>query len=208
MWGCFPESHKIYNNGSKMGMYKYIRNVWKKPSTTMPEFMRARLVKWRREPATLRIDRPTRLDRARSLGYRAKQGIIVVRQRVMRGGHRKPFARGARRSKKYTTRLALMQSYQTIAEQRAARKYLNCEVLNSYQLAQDGKNAWFEVILIDRDHPAIKKDKSLSWITKSRGRVFRGKTSSARKSRGLRHKGKGVEKLRPSRFSDRKRRKE
>ncbi|KKT75754.1 MAG: 50S ribosomal protein L15e, partial [Candidatus Peregrinibacteria bacterium GW2011_GWA2_44_7] len=41
----------------------------------------------RKEPVTLVLEHPTRLDRARSLGYKAKQGCIVARQRVGRGGH-------------------------------------------------------------------------------------------------------------------------
>ena len=54
--------------------------------------------------------------------------------------------------------------------------------------------------MVDVSHPAIKKDKILAWITKpgQKSRAFRGRTSSAKKSRGLRHKGKGAEKLRPS----------
>jgi large subunit ribosomal protein L15e len=45
-------------------------------------------MQWRREPTTTRIDRPTRIDRARSLGYRAKQGFVVVRTKVRRGSRR------------------------------------------------------------------------------------------------------------------------
>ncbi len=172
----------------------------------MPELMRQRLIQWRTEPATLRIDHPTRIDRARSLGYRAKQGILIVRQRVPRGGHRKPFPSGGRRSAKWTTRKSLMLNYRTISEQRAAKKYPNCEVLNSYEVGKDGRNYWYEVILVDRAHPAIKSDPTLSWITHTRGRVFRGLTSSGKASRGLYNRGKGAEKLRPSRTANRKRR--
>ncbi len=44
---------------------------------------RKRLAEWRKEPAVLRIDRPTRIDRARSLGYKAKQGFLIVRQTLL-----------------------------------------------------------------------------------------------------------------------------
>ena len=68
-------------------MYAFIREAWKRPwEGFMGRLMWERLQKWRREPAVVRIDRPTRIDRARSLGYRAKKGIIVVRVRVRRGG--------------------------------------------------------------------------------------------------------------------------
>jgi len=189
-----------------MGMYKYIREQWKKPHSSMPGLIRQRLIQWRTEPATLRINYPTRIDRARSLGYKAKQGIIIVRQRVQRGGHRKPFPSGGRRSKKYTTRKSLMLNYRTIAEQRAVKSYPNCEVLNSYEVGKDGRNVWHEIILVDVAHPAIKADPNLRWIINNRGRPFRGLTSSAKKSRGLRHKGLGAEKLRPSRTANKKRR--
>jgi large subunit ribosomal protein L15e len=184
-----------------MGMYKYIRDAWKAPSNNiLKNQLKDRLVQWRKEPATVRVTKPTRLDRARSLGYRAKQGIIVVRQRLLRGGRQNPKPQGGRRSKRQTRRKDLNVSYQTIAEQRVAAKYVNCEVLNSYYVAEDGRYYWYEVIIVDKNSPAIKKDKQLKWIsiTKHTNRVFRGLTSSAKKSRGLSYKGKGSEKTRPS----------
>lgn len=184
-----------------MGIYKYIRQNWNSNS----ELVKQHLIQWRQEPATLRIEYPSRLDRARSLGYRAKQGIILVRQRMTRGGHRKPMPSQGRRSKKYTGRKSLMLNYHAIAEQRASKSYPNCEVLNSYEVGRDGTHYWYEVILIDRNHPAIKSDPELAWIGNSanRGRPFRGLTSAGKKSRGLRHKGKGVEKIRPSKEANR-----
>jgi len=73
-----------------MGLYKHVRNLWKKPKANMPELWRERLIKWRKENSTVKLERPTRIDRARSLGYKAKQGFVVVRQRVLRGGHTRP----------------------------------------------------------------------------------------------------------------------
>ena len=50
-------------------MYKYIRDAWKNPDETyVRELMWERAPKWRRQSAVQRIERPTRLDRARSLG--------------------------------------------------------------------------------------------------------------------------------------------
>lgn len=188
-----------------MGMYKYIREAWNEPDS---ELMRKKLILWRHEPESVRLEHPTRLDRARSLGYRAKQGIFVVRQEVPRGSHRKPFPSGGRRSKKYTTRKALTLNYKTIAEARAAQHYVNCEPLNSYQVGRDGHSYWFEVIMVDVSHPAIKADPTLAWITKPghRGRASRGLTSAAKKGRGLHRKGLGAEKLRPSKTANKARR--
>ncbi|MBD3309726.1 50S ribosomal protein L15e [Candidatus Woesearchaeota archaeon] len=182
-----------------MSMYKYVRDIWKKPSESMGELWKSRLIRWRKEGSTVRIPRPTRIDRARSLGYKAKQGFIVVRQKVLRGGHQKPFIKKGRRPKRQNRRLNLSKNYQQIAEERANRKYPNCEVLNSYWVAEDGMHYWYEVILVDTSHPAIRADKDISWICEKKGRVFRGKTSAGRKGRGLLHKGKGTEKLRPAR---------
>ncbi len=72
-------------------MYHYIAEAWKRPyDGEHGLLMKERLMKWRRQPAIVRIEKPTRLDRARALGYKAKQGIIVVRVRVRKGGRRKP----------------------------------------------------------------------------------------------------------------------
>ena len=71
------------------------------------------------------------------------------------------------------------KSLRLIAEERAARKYPNLEVLNSYWVWEDGRSKWFEVILVDR---TLLPDLRLG---KGRGRVFRGLTSAGRKVRGL-----------------------
>ena len=192
-----------------MGMYKYVREAWKKPKTNMPELWRSRLIAWRKEPVCIRLDKPTRIDRARSLGYKAKQGYIIIRQRVDRGGRQRETIRHGRRSKHFGQRKDLDKSYQSVAEERVSRKYPNCEVLNSYYVGEDGICLWYEVILVDRVHPQTLADSRINWIFKSKhkGRAFRGLTSAAKKSRGLRNnKGKGVEKFRPSKTANLKRR--
>ena len=73
MWALACPNPIIHDNGGRMGAYQYIREAW-----NSQEQLKERLMAWRREPVTLRIDYPTRLDRARSLGYKAKQGIILV----------------------------------------------------------------------------------------------------------------------------------
>jgi large subunit ribosomal protein L15e len=183
-----------------MGLYQRIADAWKQPRQTLGDIYKQRMVQWRTEPVTLRIERPTRIDRARKLGYKAKEGFIMVRQHVKRGGHSRPRIRSGRRSKRFGKRKNLMISYQLIAEQRAARKYRNLEVLNSYWVGDDSDNYYYEVILVDPLHPVIMKDKNVNWISEKQHtrRVFRSLTSAGRKSRGLLTKGKGAEKLRPS----------
>jgi len=186
----------------KMGLYKYVREVWKKPKSSLGDLWKERMIKWRREPSTIKIKRPTRIDRARSLGYKAKQGVVVVRQRVLRGGHKRPTIRAGRRSRNSGQKMDLDKSYQRVAEERASRKFTNCEVLNSYFVAKDGKYYWYEIILIDRTHPSILANKSLAQATTKKGRASRGLTSAGKKGRGLGNKGKGAEHLRPSRRAD------
>jgi len=186
-----------------MGVMKHLGSVWKQPKQNIPAAVRRdRMAGWRREPVFQRIERPTRLDAARRVGYRAKQGIIVVRTRVRRGGLRKGKIHMKRKpSKAGLKKITMAKSIQRIAEERTSKRYPNLEVLNSYWVGEDGKNKFFEVIMVDPHHPAIKADKQLGWIAEGnshRGRAFRGKTSAGKRGRGLYNKGKGAEKLRPS----------
>ena len=157
---------------------------------------------WRREPVFQRIERPTRIDAARRVGYKAKQGVVVVRTRVRRGGLRKSKVHMKRKpSKAGIKKITMGKSIQRMAEERTNRRYPNLEVLNSYWVGEDGKNKFFEVIMLDPAHPAIKSDKQLGWVSSGNshsGRAYRGKTSAGKRGRGLRNKGKGAEKLRPS----------
>ncbi|MBI4145544.1 50S ribosomal protein L15e [Candidatus Woesearchaeota archaeon] len=183
-----------------MGIYKYIRNSWQSETPEIKALWKDRLISWRREPSTLRLEHPTRLDRARALGYRAKDGVIIVRQRVNRGTHRREDWSGGRHSSNMQIRMNLQFNYQSIAERRVNDVYHNCEVLGSYFVAKDGKHAWYEVILVDRSHPQVLADERLAGVAKQRARAYRGLTSANRKTRGLRHKGKGTEHARGKRF--------
>jgi large subunit ribosomal protein L15e len=183
-------------------MYAYVRDAWKKPDESLVgELLWQRMQVWRREGSVVRIEHPTRIDRARSLGFKAKQGIIVVRVTVRRGGRRKSrYVRARRTARMGVNRITAGKSIRRIAEERASRKYPNMEVLNSYWVGEDGRHKWYEVILVDGHHPAIKSDANLSWIGNPvhRGRAERGKSSAGRKGRGMQTRGKGTEKTRPS----------
>ena len=161
--------------------YKYLAQAWKRPDASyIKELMQKRVIEWRKQPAIVRIDKPTRIDRARRLGYKDKSGYVVVRVRVRRGGLSKQRPRAGRRQKRMgVKKYKPAKSLRLIAEERAARKYPNLEVLNSYWVWEDGRSKWFEVILVDRTLlPNLR-------LGKGRGRVFRGLTSAGRKVRGL-----------------------
>jgi large subunit ribosomal protein L15e len=166
-----------------------------------------RLMLWRQQETVTRLERPTRLDRARAVGWRAKGGFVLVRVRTRRGGQRKRAIIAGRRPKhKGILRMTLLKSIQRISEERAQKHYPNLEVLNSYWVGEDGKQKFYEVILVDPVHPEIVTDPRLNWITNPthKGRVFRGLTRAGKEGRGLRWKGKGTERYRPSRARNRR----
>lgn len=169
------------------GIYQNVRNLWKKPKKTIKDSMKNRLIEWRKEERFVRIEKPTRIDRARALGYKAKQGFIVVRARLQKGGRTRPhYLRKARKpSKTGVSRFTTKQSLQAIVEQRVARKYTNLEVLNSYWVGEDGRYVWYEVILVDPNHPVIKSDPKIKWIAEKQhvGRAFRGLTAAGKRAR-------------------------
>ena len=133
--------------------------LWKENA---PE-LRERVVGWRKQNAITRIDRPSRIDRARRLGYKAKQGIVVVRMRVGTGGMRKQRPTGGRRPKHLgVLRIKADDDMKTVAERRVLERYPNMKLLGSYYIYKDGKHYWFEVILADPSHPRIVQDKELN----------------------------------------------
>ncbi|MGI0006557.1 MAG: 50S ribosomal protein L15e [Nitrosotalea sp.] len=132
--------------------------MWKENS---PE-LRAKAIQWRKENALMRVDRPSRIQRARRLGYKAKQGIVVVRMRVGKGNMRKKRPVAGRRPKHLgVLRIKPALSMQRVAERRVLERFPNMDLLGSYYVHQDGLYLWYEVILADIAHPRIVKDKEI-----------------------------------------------
>lgn len=183
-------------------MYQYIADAWKNPSKSyLKDLNKERRVLWRREENFCRVERPTRLDRARKLGFKAKQGYVIVRGRVRKGSfHKRQIKAGRRAKRKGILQITVGKSLQRIAEERAQKRFPNLEVLNSYWVGADGQHEWYEIILVDPHHPVIQSDPKINWIcyNTQKNRVYRGKTSAGQRGRGLHKKGKGTEKCRPS----------
>jgi len=136
--------------------------VWLKMLKENPMELRQRAVVWRNQNAVTRVEKPSRIARARRLGYKAKQGIIVIRMRVGTGGMRKQRPRGGRRPKHLgVTKIKADVSMKQVAERRVLERYPNMKLLGSYFLYKDGMHYWFEVILADPSHPRIAKDKEI-----------------------------------------------
>ena len=171
-----------------LSMYHYLAKTWQ-DKNWKKEVLRKRMIEWRNEESTVvRIDKPTRLDRARAIGYKAKQGFVVVRVRVRKGGLNKQRPNKGRRPKRMGVYgFSPSKGYRWIAEEKAARKYPNLEVLGSYFVGDDGLYKYYEVILVDPAHPVIKSDPNLKWLQDpaNRRRVFRGLTAAGKKARGL-----------------------
>ncbi len=178
------------------GLSYYLRLAFRKPDK---ETQKERMIKWRKSEALVVEDKPLRLDRARALGYRDKKGFVVIRARVIRGGHKRIRPNKGRRSKRLTNRKNLKMNYRWIAENRVAKSYKNLEVLNSYQIGKDGKHYFFEVICVDPSKSEIINDKKINWICQgqNKNRPERGLTSAGVKSRGLRNRSP-TSKVRPS----------
>ncbi len=125
-------------------VYHYIGEAWKRPKDgETKELNHQRLILWRHEHTFVRVERPLRLDRARRLGYKAKQGYVVIRARVRMGSMRKRTIRKGRRAKRRgITKMRVQKNIQRIAEERTARRYTNLEVLNSYMVGEDGHHKW------------------------------------------------------------------
>ena len=136
--------------------------VWLKMWKTNSAELREKAVLWRTQNALTRIERPSRIARARRLGYKAKQGIVVIRMRVGTGGMRKQRPRAGRRPKHLgVTRIKADVSMRKVAERRVLERYPNMKLLGSYFLYKDGMHYWFEIILADPSHPSIAKDKEM-----------------------------------------------
>ncbi|RMY17590.1 hypothetical protein D0865_16768, partial [Hortaea werneckii] len=94
-----------------------------------------------------RASRPSRPDKARRLGYKAKQGYVVYRIRVRRGGRKRPVPKGATFGKPTNmgvNQLKYQRSLRATAEERVGRKCANLRVLNSYWINQDSTYKYYE----------------------------------------------------------------
>ena len=139
-----------------MGAFKYIRENEKKMLKD-PELKKRILSETRHVPIIVRVDRPTKLSKAKTLGYKAKPGFIVLRVRVGKGGFRRPRPVHARRPSKTGLYFNLSKSKQRIAEERASKSYKNMRLIGSYYLVEDGKYRWYEILMMDPVLSAQKK---------------------------------------------------
>eukprot|EP00357_Protocruzia_adherens_P019956 CAMPEP_0115011042 /NCGR_PEP_ID=MMETSP0216-20121206/23734_1 /TAXON_ID=223996 /ORGANISM="Protocruzia adherens, Strain Boccale" /LENGTH=204 /DNA_ID=CAMNT_0002379489 /DNA_START=63 /DNA_END=677 /DNA_ORIENTATION=- len=195
-----------------MGAYKYLEELWKKKQSDVLRFiLRIRTWEYRQLPTIHRATRPSRPDKARRLGYKAKQGYVIYRIKVRRGGRKRPNSKGIVYGKPVhhgINQLKFQRNLRSVAEERVGRKCGNLRVLNSYWVGQDATYKFFEVILADPSHKTIRRDPRINWICNAtmKHRELRGLTAAGRQHRGLGAKGNHDNKNRPSRRANWKRR--
>ncbi len=113
---------------------------------------RVRCWEYRQLAVIHRASRPSRPDKARRLGYKAKQGYLIYRIRVRRGNRKKPVPKGATYGKPVrqgVNHLKFQRGLRSTAEERVGRRCGNLRVLNSYWINQDGVYKYYEVILVE-----------------------------------------------------------
>jgi len=188
-----------------MGAYKYLEELWrKKQSDVMRFLLRIRAWEYRQMPKICRVQHPTRPAKARRLGYKAKQGYCIFRVAVRRGGRKRPNHKGivfGKPKHQGINQLKFRRSLRSVAEERIGRRVAaNLRVLNSYWVNQDSTYKYFEVIMVDPNHGAIRKDPRINWIVNPvhKHRECRGLTSAGRANRGLRKRGHLATKLQGS----------
>jgi large subunit ribosomal protein L15e len=125
--------------------------VWKRMIKKDPTYVkryRSRLTEWRGQNTVVRVDKPTRIERARALGYREDGAFCIARVRVTKGTpfHSRPRA-GRRPKKMGIAKITYAISDRKIAENRALRKFRNLKLLGSYLVGEDGRFKWFEIVL-------------------------------------------------------------
>merc|ERR1712168_10791 len=178
-----------------MGAYKYLSELYrKKQSDVMRYLLRIRCWQYRQLNKVHRCPRTTRPDKARRLGYKNKQGFVVYRVCMRRGGRKRPVAKGCPYGKPKTSGAVKQQkpvrNLRSIAEERVGRRLKGLRVLNSYWVAADSTYKYYEIILVDPHHKAIRKDPKINWMCAptQKHRELRGLTAAGKSSRGL---GKG-----------------
>merc|ERR1712029_1247301 len=152
-----------------MGAYKYMTEMYrKKQSDVMRYLLRIRCWHYRQLTKVHRAPRSTRPDKARRLGYKNKQGFVIYRIAMRRGGRKRPVAKGCPYGKPKSSGAVKQQkperNLQSTAEERVGRRLRGLRILNSYWVGQDSTYKYFEVIMVDVAHPAIRRDPKVNWI--------------------------------------------
>ncbi|RVD92281.1 60S ribosomal L15 [Tubulinosema ratisbonensis] len=178
-----------------MSAMQYLREIRKKKLSDLNRYLYTiRCYQFRLSTAVHKADKPTYIDKARQLGYKAKEGYSIYRVRIKRGGRKKLVNNGNTRGKCVNAGIYEQKpslNLQGMAEIKLGKKIRNLRILNSYWVGQDGTYKYYEVIMVDPLCQRIRDDPRINWICNPvmKHRECRGLTSATKKSRGL---GKGI----------------
>jgi len=102
---------------------QYVEELWRKKQSDVLRFLlRVRCWEYRQLPGIVRLSRPSRPDKARRLGFKAKQGFVVYRVRVRRGGRKRPVNKVSSSVGKAAAAMACNSAAQQVAlSQRASQ---------------------------------------------------------------------------------------
>lgn len=143
-------------------LYRYLTEAWQGIWKEQRKLLMPRLVEWRRAPAIVRVEKPTRIDKARKVGYKDKPGVVVLRVRLGRKAMRRSRPRAGRRQKALGTKKRKVGlNYVEVAINRAKKRYPNLVTLGGYKLFEDGRYIFIELICVDPSAPQIRSDKEL-----------------------------------------------
>ncbi|OQS53356.1 RpL15 [Ecytonucleospora hepatopenaei] len=176
-----------------MSSAQILREIHRKKQSDVMKYMtRISLVEARQNEEVYRKEKPTFLERARKLGYKAKQGVTIWGVRIRKGDAIRDYNNGNTRGKCVNAGIHQIKSKlnkQNQAEQIVGKKLGSLRMLGSYKIGQDLRYHHYEVIMVDPMHNAVRNDRVLNWICKPvhKHREMRGLTSAGRKSRGLGH---------------------
>ena len=87
-------TNQVPSNKSLLALLQYVEELWKRKQSDVLRFLlRVRCWEYRQLPGITRLTGPSRPDKARRMGYKAKQGYVIYRVRVRRGGRKKPVSK-------------------------------------------------------------------------------------------------------------------
>ena len=115
-----------------MGAYKYLEELYKKKQSDLLRFLlRVRCWQYRQLNTIHRAPRPTRPDKARRLGYKAKQGYVIYRVRIRRGGRKRKVPKGNTHGKPVrqgVNKLKFQRSLRSVAEVGRIKVHLHAAI--------------------------------------------------------------------------------
>uniref|UniRef100_M3Y4Z9 Ribosomal protein L15 n=1 Tax=Mustela putorius furo TaxID=9669 RepID=M3Y4Z9_MUSPF len=171
------------------GRLKYIQELWRKKQSGVMHFL-LRVHCWQypqlcRAPPHAANSPPKPADKAHGLGPKAKQGYVIYQ--IHHSGPKRLRPR-ASPSHHGANQLRFPRSLQWAAEEPTGCHCGSLRVLNSYWVGKDSRYKFFEVILIDPFHKAMRRNPDTKSAHKHR--MTQGLTSAghqSRKGHGFQH---------------------